>query len=69
MKVFEVITEECGEGKEIVSTVQYVTSKHDTLKSVTDYFTEFCEQYEKDLKSVREVLTISEHISLDSNRG
>jgi len=63
MKVFEVTTEHCmGDSKEITTTVQYVTSEKDTLLSVTDYFTKHCEEYEKDLKGVREVLVIVEHI-------
>ena len=63
MKVFEVTTEHCaGDSKEILTTVQYVTSEQDTLKSVTDHFTRHCYEYEKDLKGVREVLTIVEHI-------
>ena len=63
MKVFEVTTEHCeGDSKEILTTVQYVTSAKGTLKSVTDYFTEECEQYEKDLKGIREVLVIVQHI-------
>ena len=63
MKVFEVITEHCeGDSNKIITTVEYVTSKKDTLKSVTDHFTEHCEQYEKDLKGVREVLVIVRHV-------
>jgi len=63
MKVFEVITERCTEDStEVITTVQYVTSKENTLLSVTNYFTEHCEQYEMNLKSVREVLTIVQHI-------
>ena len=63
MKVFEVRTESCtDEAKEIIETVQYVTSKADTLLSVTEHFTRHCEEYELDLKGVREVLTIVEHI-------
>jgi len=63
MIVFEVTTEHCeGDSKEIITTVQYVTTQDNKIKSVTDYFTEHCEQYEKDLKGVREVLTIVNHI-------
>jgi ribosomal protein S15P/S13E len=63
MKVFEVITEYCeGDSKEITKTVQYVTSDKNNLKSIVDYFTSHCQQYEKDLIGVREVLTIVEHI-------
>ena len=63
MKVFEVITEHYpGDSKEILKSVQYVTSENDTLKSVADHFTEHCYQYEKDLISVREVLVIVQHI-------
>ncbi len=64
MKVFEVSTEHSeGDSKEILTTVQYVTSEKNTLKSVTDYFTQHCYEYEKDLKGVREILTIVEHVT------
>ena len=62
MKVFEVTTEYAGPDKDLIREVAYVTSEADTLKSVTDYYTEHCYQYEKDLKAVREVLTIVQHI-------
>jgi len=63
MKVFEVTTEHCeGDSKEITTTRLYVTSEKDTLKSVTDYFTKHCYEYEKDLKGVREVLIIVQHV-------
>ena len=63
MKVYEVICEYChGSGEEVITERQYVTSKDNTLKAVVDYFTEHCEQYEKDLIGVREVLTIVQHI-------
>jgi multidrug efflux pump subunit AcrB len=63
MKVFEVTTEHLeGDSKKISTTVQYVTSDKDTIQAVTDYFTEHCKQHLKDLKGVREVLVISEHI-------
>ena len=65
MKVFEVTSEFCrGESKEITTEVQYVTSEKDSLQSVTDYFTRHCEEFEKDLKGVREVLTIAQHIAI-----
>ena len=63
MKVFEVTTEHCpGDSKEVITTRLFVTSKENTLKSVTDYYTTHCFQYEKDLIGVREILTIVEHI-------
>ena len=63
MKLFEVICELTdGDSKEIIKEVQYVTSEKDTLKSVTDHFTDHCFQYEKELKGVREVLSIVQHI-------
>ena len=65
MRVFEVITERCADNsKEIVEIRQYVTSKQDTLKSVTDYYTQHCHDYELELKSVREILTIIQHIEI-----
>ena len=66
-KVFEVTTEHCeGDSKEITSTRLFVTSKENTLKSVVDYYTQHCFEYDKDLIGVREVLTIVEHINDDS---
>ena len=63
MKVFEVITEYCeGDSKEIHTMAQYVTSEENTLLSVTKHFTKHCEEYERDLKSVKEIVTITEHI-------
>ena len=63
MKVFEVTSEYCPSySKEVITEVQYVTSEEDTLKSVTDYFTRHCYEFEKDLKGVREVLTIVQRI-------
>jgi hypothetical protein len=63
MKVYEVTCEYShGSGEEVITERQYVTSKDNTLKSVVDYFTEHCEQYEKELLGVREVLTIVQHI-------
>ena len=65
MKVFEVTYEYChGGSKEITTERQYVTSEEGTLKSVTDYFTQHCLEYEKDLISVREALTIVQHIAI-----
>ncbi|MCK5616810.1 hypothetical protein KAR91_83890 [Candidatus Pacearchaeota archaeon] len=63
MKVFEVRTERCEpDSKNITESVQYVTSEEDTLLSVTEHFTKYCEEYEEDLKSVKEVVTIVQHI-------
>lgn len=63
MKVFEVICQFCpDDSKEILTETEYVTSEENTLKSVVDYFTRHCYEYEKDLISVREVLTIVQHI-------
>jgi hypothetical protein len=62
-KVFEVLTEHCeGDSNEITITRQYVTAKDNTIKAVTDYFTVECEQYEKQLMGVKEVLVIVQHI-------
>ena len=64
MKVYEVTCEYCvGDSEETTTEVRYVTSEENTLKSVTDYFTKHCEEYEKDLLGVREVLTIVQHIA------
>lgn len=62
MKVFEVTTEYCDATDKIIQDVQYVTSDDNTLQSVVAHFTGHCAEYAKDLKGVREVLTIVEHI-------
>lgn len=65
MKVFEVITEHCEhDSTEILTTRRYITSQKDTLKSVSDHFTIHCQEYELDLKSVKEVLIITEHLDV-----
>lgn len=66
MKVFEVTTEFCRRGNtEIEREVQYVTSEQDTLLSVVSVFTRHCDEYEKELLGVRELLTITQHIQND----
>ena len=60
MKVFEVICEYCGEGKEIITERQFVSGK--TFEGVAEHFVQHCEEYEKDLKCVREVLVVVEHV-------
>ena len=68
MKVFEVTSEYCeGDSKEIITERQFVTSEENTLKSVTDYFTKHCYEYEKDLRGVREILVIVQHIEKDTH--
>ena len=63
MKVFEVIVEYCkDDSTEIITSREFVTSEDNTIKSVVDYFTQHCVEYEKELKSVREVLTIVQSI-------
>ena len=61
MKLFQVTIESCkSDSDEIIAEKWYVTSK--TIKSVTDYFTRYCSEYEKELKGVHEVVTIVQHI-------
>jgi len=67
MKVFEVITENSDEDKKVIQTVEYVTSEIDSILDVVDFFTEYCDQYDIDLKGVREVLVISQHLNGDNN--
>lgn len=63
MKVFEVITEHYpSNSNEITTERQYVTSEDDSMKLVVDHFTRHCYEYEKELKSVREVITITQKI-------
>ena len=64
MNVLEVTTEHCeGDSKEITTTVHYVTSEKNTILSVTEHFTKHCDQYEIELKGVREVLAIVQHLN------
>ncbi len=62
MRVFEVVTEYAKENDEMERTRQYVTTENNALKTVAEYFTAHCYQYEKDLISVAEILTITQHI-------
>ena len=62
MKVFEVITEYENVDKEIIKTIEYVTVNDSCLLSVVDHFTRHCFEYEKELKGVREVLTVVQNI-------
>ena len=62
-KVFEVITEATNsENSEIVETRQYVTSDSDSMLAVVNYYTRQCREYMLDLKSVSEILSISNNI-------
>jgi hypothetical protein len=56
MKVFEVRYETDGADKKIIDICEFCTA--DTLQQVTDHYTKFCEEYDHDLKLVREVLVI-----------
>ena len=63
MKVFEVIEEyEHGKDKEIIQSRKYVISHDDNIKTVTENAAEHCFQYEKELISVRYILTVTEKI-------
>ncbi len=63
MKVFEVLTEYYHPITDVIlKETQYVTSEKNTIKSVTDYFDMHCKDYNKELKSIREILTVVEHI-------
>ena len=67
MKVFEVKTQRLAkDSNNLHDTVRYVTTDDDSLLTVAKEYTEYCEQYEEDLVSVREVITICHHI--DANR-
>jgi len=66
MKVFQVDIEYCpNDSKEIVTESQFVTCADNSLESVVRYFTKECYEFEKDLKGVREVLTIVQHIPVE----
>ena len=57
MKIFEVQYETyVADEQELTEVHEYVVA--DDLKQVTDHLTEFCEQYDHDLKLVREVLVV-----------
>ena len=59
MKVFEVVTEYSeGDSKEVIKSAEYVTSRTNSMLNVVAYFTNHCKEYEKELISVREVLTV-----------
>ena len=61
MKLFQVTIESCqSDSDEILTEKWYVTGE--TIKSVTDYFTRYCSEYEKELKGVHEIVTTVQHI-------
>lgn len=63
MKVFEVITEHCEDGSDkLITTRQYVISDDDSMKTVVDHFTRHCVEFDKELKAVQEVVTVTERI-------
>jgi len=63
MKVFQVKIDYAGIGDEIIERVQYVTHKENNILAVTSHFSRLCDELEEDLKSVAEVLTVSEQLS------
>lgn len=63
MKVFEVICEYCeSSSTAVIEERHFVTAEDDSLQSVVNYFTQHCEEYEKDLKGVHAILTVSQRI-------
>jgi len=66
MKVFEVKTQRLAkDSNKLHDTVRYVTAADDSLLTVAKEYTEFCEQHEEELLSVREVITICHHIEVN----
>ena len=61
--VFQVTTEEINENNEIIETISYVTDESNCILNVTNYMKAHADSIRVDLKSVREVLSISQHIS------
>jgi hypothetical protein len=63
MKVFEVLCEYTkDDDPKVITERQYVTAYDNQLKTVVDHFTAHCEEYEKDLIGVKEVLTIVQQL-------
>lgn len=61
MKIFEVTSEfSVGDSKEITKEIKYVSGT--SLEVVTTHQARHCVEYEKDLKGVREILIVVEHI-------
>jgi hypothetical protein len=66
MKVFEVLIERTDEhSQEVTQERRFVTSEYGTLKSVADYYTQHCFEYELELLSVRYILTVVHNITED----
>jgi ribosomal protein S15P/S13E len=65
IKVFQVICEYTGDDGEVIEESQFVTHESNSLLGVTKHFTKHCDEFEKDLKSVRDVLNIVEHINVN----
>lgn len=65
MKVFQVVTERVTGKYPIVDTedvIKYMTSEDDRLETVAKHAATFCDQYQQTLKSVREILVVTEHV-------
>jgi thioredoxin-related protein len=63
MKVFEVIVFRTSDiSTEVTEERRFVTSEDDSLLSVVKHYTKYCEEFNRDLISVREVLNVVEHL-------
>ena len=64
MKVFQVISERIDEEGRVVDVERYVTATDNSLKTVCDWYTRHCDEYEENLKLVREVITVCHQIQI-----
>lgn len=66
MKVFLVAMEYSSkERQEILTQKQYVTSSDDSIATVTNFYINYAKQYEMNLISIQEILTVVRHIEPD----
>jgi len=64
MKVFEVLLERCSDlcREDVEEERHFVTSCDDSILSVANHFSKYCEEMDAELRCVREILTVTEHL-------
>ena len=62
MKVFMVVYESYDNSTSCFNNIEYVTSDFDNIVDVVLYYSKFCEEIEAELKEVKEIITITQHI-------
>ena len=66
-KVFEIVYEANNKGKEILTERHYWTAE--TLQHASAFATAEAHQFDKELKSVREILVLTANITAENSKG